>query len=189
MPTAESDSTAADACGTCAHATQGYKHPVVDAKVAMDSPIKTSVAEASHPLDPLSRAEILRASAAALKALPNVPDSSTPVRFSYVTLREPEKKAVAAWAAGMEGGDAGASHVQPPPRVAEAVLIVPATGLAYQVLVELAAAAAPSTGASQNPVGMNEQSQGICARDCSFSSSTEQSGLWAGLHYTTLIGR
>lgn len=126
---------------------------------------------ATHPLDPLTSAEIRRAAAAALAAVPKpkTQESSSSeasstegsgsvekpyARFSYITLREPHKKEVAEWvlskqkeqSEGNDGstiGEHGKGSVmvpEVPVRVAEAVLMVPATGLAYKLLVQLAAA-------------------------------------------------
>ena len=123
---------------------------------------------ATHPLDPLTSSEIRRAAAAALAAVPKpkTPESSSSeasstegsgsvekphARFSYITLREPHKKEVAEWLSKQEQQSKGDQDsvsekgkdsvvvLETPVRVAEAVLMVPVTGLAYKVLVRLAA--------------------------------------------------
>lgn len=86
-------------------------------------------AAARHPLDPLSATEIRRAAAVARSALPA---STTAPRFVSVSLREPVKSALGAYEAAATG------DAPLPPRVAEAILIAPETGLAYVVLVALA---------------------------------------------------
>lgn len=114
-----------------------------------------------HPLDPLSRAEIRRAATAARAAIPAIQDASPQARFSYITLREPEKGALRVWSESngalatcppLPGGRPKAADIEdarvksavgPPARTAEAVLVVPATGLAYQVLVVLSTVDVP----------------------------------------------
>lgn len=101
-----------------------------------------------HPLDPLSSSEMRRAATAARSAIPTSPESSTPPRFSYITLHEPEKAELAVWSADCERSSVEAAEhsstdaaiVAPPARIAEAVLVVPATGLAHQLLVQLSSA-------------------------------------------------
>lgn len=88
-----------------------------------------AAATARHPLDPLTATEIRCAAAAARSALPV---STTAPRFVSITLREPIKSALNAY-------DAAPGDAPLPPRVAEAILITPETGLAYVVLVTLSA--------------------------------------------------
>ncbi|MEO9174774.1 MAG: tyramine oxidase, partial [Gaiellales bacterium] len=80
----------------------------------------------SHPLDPLSAAEITLAVALARTA----PDLSDRLRFTSVELREPDKPAYLAWRDGGAG---------PPPREAFIVLIDCARARAIELVVALGA--------------------------------------------------
>ena len=84
-----------------------------------------AVAAGTHPLDPLTADEI-RAAVAAAQAHEALADKG-PLRFNFVTLNEPPKPALRAFA---EGGAR-------PPREAEVLLLTPQSSAVYRLVVAL----------------------------------------------------
>jgi primary-amine oxidase len=104
--------------------------PVSNIPTACCVPVSTKQPEkpavAAHPLDQLSPAEISAAAAAVVATF-----SDDPVRFSFITLREPPKAQLATFYASEDPSSTL------PQRVAEAAFVVPRTGLAYEARVAL----------------------------------------------------
>jgi len=110
-----------------------------------------------HPLDPLDAAEVRAAAAACRAAFP-----VGAVRFCTISLREPAKAdltayADAAAAAAAAAAATAAAPPSPPPRVAEVLLLTPATGRAHRLAVGLTATGGDGGGGASAVVASREE--------------------------------
>jgi Cu2+-containing amine oxidase len=137
-----SPSFARTAISTPRHASSAARPARSVARSVGDSLVPHAISEApsaatstAHPLDDLSTAEIAAVAAAVRAAITVHTIGNEEVRFNYITLAEPEKKALLAF---------GAGSAPPPPRAAEVLVSLPAKGASFKAFVALPSGAVTS---------------------------------------------